>query len=159
MKNANDSPVMTSPEYRRFIGELKARVTSARISAARFVNRDGILLYWDIGRAIVEKQHVLGWGESVIDRISCDLRAAFPDARGFSPRNLRDMKRLYLAYSDEAIWRQLVARLPPEVKGDDEFRRQVVAKLEKPKDGGEIWPLTCKFHTPLELATVWSAGL
>jgi predicted nuclease of restriction endonuclease-like (RecB) superfamily len=128
MKTATDSTVMTSPEYRRFIQNLKARVISARISVARSVNRDGILLYWDIGQAIVERQHVLGWGESVIDRVSCDLRAAFPDTRGFSPRNLRDMKRLYLTYADEAFWRQVVAKLPTEAKSDaDEIRRQAVA--------------------------------
>lgn len=72
MKNATrnnlaDSSVMTSPEYRRFIEDLKARVISARISAARAINREGILLYWDLGRAIVEKQRLLGWGESVLN--------------------------------------------------------------------------------------------
>jgi len=130
MKDENDSSVMATPEYRRFIEDLKARVISARISAARAVNRDGILLYWDIGRGIVEKQHVLGWGESVIDRVSCDLRAAFPDSRGFSPRNLRDMKRFYLAYSDEAIWRQVAAKLPPSTcMSENSIWPQVVAKL------------------------------
>jgi predicted nuclease of restriction endonuclease-like (RecB) superfamily len=109
----HDPAVMANPEYRKFIEDLKARVTAARISAARHVNRDLILLYWDIGRAIDEKQKMLGWGESVIDRISKDLRAAFPATTGFSPRNLRDMKRLYLAYTDAAIWRQPVAELAP----------------------------------------------
>ncbi|MCX6927056.1 MAG: DUF1016 N-terminal domain-containing protein, partial [Verrucomicrobia bacterium] len=141
MKSENDLSLLATPEYRRFIKELKARVVSARISAARSVNRDGILLYWDIGRAIVEKQQVLGWGESVIDRVSCDLRAAFPNTTGFSPRNLRDMRRLYLAYADEAIWRQLVAKLPVEPKGGDaEIRRQPVANLGLPKESGAIWP-------------------
>ncbi|MBM3298526.1 MAG: hypothetical protein FJY85_01060 [Deltaproteobacteria bacterium] len=53
--------------YRRFIENLKARVTAARISAARHVNRDMILLYWDIGRAIVEKQKTHKWGDSVVE--------------------------------------------------------------------------------------------
>lgn len=128
--SSNDSALLATPEYRRFIEDLKARVTSARISAARAVNRDGILLYRDIGRAIVEKQQVLGWGESVIDRVSSDLRAAFPAARGFSPRNLRDMKRFYLAYADEAIWRQAVATLLESTKeAEDSVWPQVVAKL------------------------------
>jgi len=58
----NDPAVMANPEYRKFIEELKARVTAARFTAARHVNRDMILLYWDIGRGIVEKQQILGWG-------------------------------------------------------------------------------------------------
>ncbi len=128
MKNPNDSTVMISPEYRRFIEDLKARVISARISAARSVNRDGILLYWDIGRAIVEKQQVLGWGESVIDQVSADLRVAFPAATGFSPRNLRSAKQLYLAYSDLAIWLQPVAKLN-KTQAHDAIWPQPAAKL------------------------------
>jgi predicted nuclease of restriction endonuclease-like (RecB) superfamily len=124
--------MLTIPEYRKFIEELKARVTAARISAARTVNRDMILLYWDIGRGIVEKQQVLGWGESVVDQVSRDLQEAFPATTGFSPRNLRDMKRFYLAYAEEAIWRQAVAKLPGKLKpGDNEIWRQAVAKREK----------------------------
>jgi hypothetical protein len=107
----SDPTALVTPDYRKFIEDLKARIFAARVSAARHVNRDLILLYWDIGRGIVEKQQLLGWGESVIDRISGDLRAAFPAATGFSPRNLRDMKRFYLAYTDEVIWRQPVAKL------------------------------------------------
>ena len=68
---------MASPEYRQFIEELKGRVLSARISAARSINRDLILLYWDIGRGIVEKQKILDWGNAVIERISADLQDAF----------------------------------------------------------------------------------
>ena len=136
MKKNSDSALTIALEYRRFIEDLKARVVSARISAARAVNRDLILLYWDIGRGIVEKQRVLGWGESVIDRVSADLQEAFPATTGFSPRNLRDMKRLYLAYADEAIWRQLVTKLPGRAEaGDTEIRRQAVAKLQK-RDAG-----------------------
>lgn len=127
VKNLTDSTVLTSLEYRRFIEGLKARVLSARISAARSVNRDGILLYWDIGRAIVEKQRVLGWGESVIDQVSVDLRAAFPASTGFSPRNLRSAKQLYLAYSDPVIWLQPVAKLGPKAR--DAIWPQPVAKM------------------------------
>ncbi len=112
MKNATGPTVMTSPEYRQFIEDLKARVISARISAARIVNRDLILLYWDIGRGIVEKLKMLGWGESVVETVVMDLNQAFPTTTGFSPRNLRDMRRLYIVYSDEIIWRQVVAKLP-----------------------------------------------
>jgi len=136
MKKKINSALTIAPEYRRFIEDLKARVISARICAARAVNRELILLYWDIGRVVVEKQRVLGWGESVIDRVSADLQEAFPGTTGFSPRNLRDMKRFYLAYADEAIWRQLVAKLAVRAEADDgEIWRQAAAKLQK-RDAG-----------------------
>jgi hypothetical protein len=119
----SDDAMPIALEYRRFIKDLKARIAAARISAARAVNRDLIRLYWDIGRGIVEKQRQLGWGESVVERVSRDLRRAFPEATGFSPRNLRDMKRFFLAYSDAKVWRGAVAGLPGVPK-----RPQPVAK-------------------------------
>lgn len=127
MKREGDSSVATSPEYRRFIEDLKERVMAARASAARAVNHDLILLYWDIGRTIVERQQVLGWGESVVDHVSRDLQAAFPSASGFSPRNLRDMRRFYLAYADPAIWPQAVAKSGRSPAGG--FRPPLVAEI------------------------------
>ncbi|MGH9428754.1 MAG: DUF1016 N-terminal domain-containing protein, partial [Terriglobia bacterium] len=100
---------LTGPDYSAFLAELKGRSASARLSAARAVNRDLILLYWDIGRGIVEKQEVLAWGESVIERISKDLRDAFPTGTGFSPRNLRNLRQFFQAYSLPAFW-QAVAK-------------------------------------------------
>lgn len=129
MKKSQEVSI-ASPEYRRFIEQLKARVLSARLSAVRAVNCDLILLYWDIGCGIVEKQQALGWGESVVETVAADLQQAFPATTGFSPRNLRDMKRLYLAYADETIWRQVVAKLPRGSKaGGAEIWPQAAAKL------------------------------
>ena len=68
----------------------------------------------------------------MIDRLSTDLQDAFPRTTGFSPRNMRDMKRFYLAYSDESIWRQLVAKLLKSLSsGQSQIWRQAVAKLDE----------------------------
>jgi len=129
MKKSQEVSI-ASPEYRRFIEQLKVRVLSARLSAARAVNCDLILLYWDIGHGIVEKQQALGWGESVVEMIAADLQQAFPATTGFSPRNLRSAKQLYLSYSDSVIWLQAVAKLPRGAKaGVAEIWPQAVAKL------------------------------
>lgn len=129
MKKSQEISI-ASPEYRQFIEQLKARVSSARLSAARAVNCDLILLYWDIGRGIVEKQQALGWGESVVEMVAADLQKAFPATTGFSPRNLRSAKQLYLSYSDPTIWLQAVAKLPRGAKLDDpEIWPQAAAKL------------------------------
>ncbi len=122
-------------DYAKFFAGLKQRIRSAQITAVRAVNRELILLYWDIGRAIVEKQQTARWGDAVVERLAADLRAEFPDMRGFSNRNIWDMKRFYLAYSDEAIWRQAVAdlagRLDPTA-----ILPQPVAEIDK----GKFWP-------------------
>lgn len=143
MKKSRDTHLTLSTDYRQFVTDLKARIASARLLAARRVNSELVTLYWDIGRGIVEKQQALGWGESVVEMVATELRAAFPDMSGFSPRNLRDMKRFYLAYSDAEFWRQPVARFnaispkseiwrqPVAKLGSDEKRPQPVAKLDQ----------------------------
>ena len=136
-KSAKDVPVMTSPEYRQFIEDLKTRVVSARISAARAMNREGILLYWDIGRAIVEKQHVLGWGESVVEMISEDLRRAFPQMTGFSPRNVWYMRRLFEVYGTGDFLPQAAADSEP-IRKSTALGRQPAAKIE---DGAAPIPI------------------
>jgi predicted nuclease of restriction endonuclease-like (RecB) superfamily len=109
-KNA-DSALMVAPEYRRFIEDLKARVVSARISAVRAVNHELILLYWDIGREIVEKQQVLGWGDAVVEMVAADLRRSFPQITGFSPRNVWDMRRLYATYTTPEFLAQVAREI------------------------------------------------
>ena len=127
MKNANDPTVMISPEYRQFIEDLKTRVVSARISAARAVSLDLILLYWDIGCGIVEKQKVLGWGDAVVEMVAADLRRAFPQITGFSPRNVWDMRRLYKTYTAP----EFIAQAAREINHGEggQILRQVVAEF------------------------------
>lgn len=121
------STVIAGSDYERFISALKNRIQTARLSASRVVYREMILLYWDIGSSIVEKQKLLSWGDSVVEQVAKDLRRAFPEMTGLSPRNLRNMKQFYLAYADEAIWQQAVAKL-----GGGQvvvFLRQLVAEI------------------------------
>ncbi|MEI6515443.1 MAG: PDDEXK nuclease domain-containing protein [bacterium] len=127
MKNAKDTTVLTSPEYRQFIEDLKTRVVSARISAARAVNDGMILLYWDIGRVIVEKQINQGWGDSVVEMVAADLQRAFPRLTGFSPRNVWYMRRLYENYTSPDILAQAARDIDRCDVG--QILRQPVAEL------------------------------
>ena len=99
---------LAPPDYTAFLADLKKRILQARTSAARAVNRDLILLYWDIGRGIVEKQQTAGWGEAVVERLAADLRVEFPDMRGFSVANLWRMKQFYLAHTSHDFLSQAV---------------------------------------------------
>jgi predicted nuclease of restriction endonuclease-like (RecB) superfamily len=111
MKTIKDTSVLTSPEYRQFIEDLKARVVAARISAARAINCDLILLYWDIGQGIVEKQQTLGWGDAVVEMVAADLRRAFPEMRGFSPSNVWRMRQFVLLHSQADFLAQAAREL------------------------------------------------
>ncbi len=70
------------------------------------------MLYWQLGRDILDRQDREGWGAKVVDRLSADLRAAFPDGKGFSPRNLKYMRRLAEAWPEPEIVQQLLHKLP-----------------------------------------------
>lgn len=98
--------------YAELLAEVKERVRTARVRAALAVNRELIVLYWQIGRGILERQQTEGWGARVIDRLSEDLRQEFPEMKGFSPRSLKYMRALAEAWPDEAIVQQVVAQIP-----------------------------------------------
>ncbi|WP_338635479.1 PDDEXK nuclease domain-containing protein [Spirobacillus cienkowskii] len=101
-----------STEYIEFLENLKDNVKSSRLKAVRAVNSELILLYHKIGTEILKKQNSLGWGSKVIDRLSKDLIATFPDMKGFSPRNLKYMRLFSDNYQDVIFVQQLAAQLP-----------------------------------------------
>jgi predicted nuclease of restriction endonuclease-like (RecB) superfamily len=106
-------PLSATPDdYARFLSELKQRIRTARLQAALSVNRELILLYWEIGRDILARQTAEGWGTKVIDRLAQDLQRDFPDMTGLSARNLKYMRSFAEAYADSEFVQQVVAQLP-----------------------------------------------
>ncbi len=99
------------PGYPELLEDLKRTVAGARWRAQRAVNTELLGLYWRLGHAILSRQQAEGWGTRVIDRLSADLRAAFPGMRGLSQRNLVYMRTFAAAFPGE-ITQQPVARLP-----------------------------------------------
>ncbi len=85
--------------YVELLDEIKGRIRSAQIKAALAVNSELIMLYWSIGRDIVQRQEREGWGKSVVDRLASDLQRAFPEMSGFSARNIWRMRAFYVAYA------------------------------------------------------------
>ena len=100
------------PEYAAWLAELKTRIHTAQQRATLAVNRELVLLYWQIGRDILDRQNREGWGAKVIERLAQDLRSAFPDMKGFSRANLMYMRAFAEAWPDEAIVQQAVGQLP-----------------------------------------------
>ena len=103
---------LISPEYAEFLESLKEKVRAAQVRAGLAVNRELVILYWEIGHEIATRQQTLGWGAKVAPQLSKDLRRAFPEMKGFSPRNLNYMKAFYEAWPDKEILQQLVAIIP-----------------------------------------------
>ena len=97
--------------YAEALREIEAHVVAARSSAARAVNAELLGLYHRIGRVILERQRVEGWGAQVIEHLSRDLRATFPTMQGFSRSNLEYMRRLAVAVEETSFPPQLVGEL------------------------------------------------
>jgi len=102
--------VIKSIEYISFFQEIKDRIHKAQVKASLAVNKELIILYWDIGRRIVFQQQNEGWGSGVIERLAKDIRKSFPNLKGFSLSNLRRMKAFFLSYSNSLIKHAQVVR-------------------------------------------------
>jgi predicted nuclease of restriction endonuclease-like (RecB) superfamily len=113
MTSRKNSGFVSLPgSYQTLLSELKQRVAEAHIRASLTVNRELVMLYWRIGRDILVRQQQEAWGAKIIDRLAADLKKAFPEMKGFSPRNLKYMRAFADAWADEQIVQQLVAQIP-----------------------------------------------
>jgi hypothetical protein len=103
--------VAASAGYRDLIDRLQRRVRESQGRAARALNTELVMLYWSIGRDILEQQQASGWGDNVVGRIAEDLRATTGSARGFSRRNVFYMRRFAAAWPNaERAGRALAVR-------------------------------------------------
>lgn len=107
-------PALTDPPlgYADWLADLKGRIHAAQQRAALAVNTELVQLYWQIGRDILDRQAEQGWGAKVVDRLAHDLRNAFPDMKGFSPRNLKYMRAFAEAWPEQTFVQGPLARLP-----------------------------------------------
>ena len=99
-------------DYGSVLDTLKDRIRSERLRVTLAANSAMVRLYWDMGNSILERQRQQGWGARVIDRLSHDLKTAFPDMSGLSPRNLKYMRRFAEAWPDREFVQRTVAQIP-----------------------------------------------
>ena len=108
MKNKDASKVVRihdvniDQEYVQWLGEIKARYRNAQIKASMRVNAEQLRFNWELGRDLALRKAEERWGAGVVEQVSLDLQAAFPESKGFSPTNLWRMKQWYLFYSGAA---------------------------------------------------------
>lgn len=106
-----DRSGLTNKIYLEFLNSIKTKIQQARFQAAKIVNKELIDLYWHIGKEIADRKEKLGWGKSVVERLSKDLRKAFSRTRGFSTQNLWYMHQFYTEYKDHPILQQLAGEI------------------------------------------------
>jgi predicted nuclease of restriction endonuclease-like (RecB) superfamily len=110
-----------------FIAQIIAKVRQVQYEALKAVNLHLIHLYWDLGKAITEKQ-ALGWGKAIVPSLSAELKKEFPEMTGFSVTNLWYMAQLYSEYHG-------VSNLQPLV-GEISWTKNIII-LSKCKDNQE----------------------
>jgi len=98
-------------QYQSFLKSVKDRIHKAQYDALKVVNKELIVLYWDLGKMIVEKQEALSWGKSVVENLATDLQKEFPGIKGFSVQNLWYMRQFYIAYKDNKKLQPLVGEI------------------------------------------------
>lgn len=101
--------LMNSGEYLNLVQNIKQEIQSAQYRAALNVNRELICLYYDIGSAINEHKT---WGNKFIENLATDIRLAFPEAKGYSVRNLKYMAKFATTYPDREFVQTVSAQIP-----------------------------------------------
>lgn len=135
----------STPDYALLLSEVKERVRLAQYTALKAVNTELVGLYWDIGRMITQRQAEAGWGKSVVQHLSVDLRREFPGVSGFSVQNLWYMRQFYAEYVGHE-------RLQPLV-GEIAWAHNVVI-MSKCKD-----PLEREFYIRMTRKFGWSKNV
>lgn len=118
------SNVSTIPGYHQWLTELKQKIRKSQVRAALKVNAELLALYWELGKAISDKQAESDWGDKVIGQLSKDLSSEFPEIKGFSRSNLFNIRKWYRFYSSSQIVQQPVGQIEQEV--DQEPVGQIV---------------------------------
>ena len=100
MDNSISGTIIFQQDYLQWRTEIVSLIEQSKLQAVLNVNKEMLALYWKIGSDILEKQEQLGWGAQIVEQLATDLSQTFPDDRGFSARNLRNMKRFAQEYPD-----------------------------------------------------------
>ena len=120
--------IITGNNYIQCLNEIKERIKKSQYDALKAVNKELINLYWDLGQIIIEKQKEYSWGKSIVENLAHDLQKEYAGIRGFSSRNLWNMRNFYMLYEKNEKLQPLVAEIS--------WVKNVII-MEKCKDGLE----------------------
>ncbi|MEK6948856.1 MAG: DUF1016 N-terminal domain-containing protein [Nanoarchaeota archaeon] len=87
--------IPTKQDYNKILGSIITHIEQSKLRAFAEVNKALLQAYWSIGKELSKNA---GYGESIVEQLSKDLRLKYPDVKGYSARNLWNMKRFYETY-------------------------------------------------------------
>ena len=140
--------------YSPFIKEIKELIYRRQYEALKKVNTELIQLYWEIGEEIDRQQREKGWGKSVVEILSKELKKEFPGVQGFSARNLWLMRNFYVEYTQTPILQPMVAEIQnanlPLMVAEIGWSKNIVI-MQKCKD-----PLERQFYIKMTKRYGWT---
>jgi len=95
--------LIKTSEYKKWLAVLKNRLLTVQLKAAVAVNKELLQFYWQLGADIVHRQNKSQWGDGLINQLSQDLTAEFPEMKGFSITNIKYIRRWYLFYFEHSL--------------------------------------------------------
>ena len=120
-------------DYTQWLHDVKNRYRKAQIKAAVKVNAEQLLFNWQMGRDLVMRRAEETWGVGVVEQVSLDLQAAFPEAKGFSARNLWSMKKWYSFYTSVPEASDALQSIESRFEQEDKKLHQLGAEMQTEK--------------------------
>ncbi len=127
--NSSKRHFQMDADYRHWMEDVKQRLKNYQIKAAVRVNSALLEFYWSLGHDMANMKAEQKWGSGVIEQMSLDLKAAFPNLKGFSTTNLWYVKKWYLFYADEKL-HQLGGEIQSIDIEDGAILQQAVGKFQ-----------------------------
>ena len=140
--------VSLDKEYIEWIHELKSRFRNSQIKAAVKVNSEQLLFNWQLGRDLVVRKAEEKWGTGIVNQVSLDLQAEFPEAKGFSARNLWNMKKWYLFYAENDGVSDILQTFNSLINTDSEKLQQVAAEIHEKPDRQKLKQVVAEIPFP-----------
>jgi len=140
--------VSLDKEYIEWIHELKSRFRNSQIKAAVKVNSEQLLFNWQLGRDLVVRKAEEKWGTGIVNQVSLDLQAEFPEAKGFSARNLWNMKKWYLFYAENDGVSDILQTFNSLINTESEKLQQVAAEIHEKPDRQKLKQVVAEIPFP-----------
>ena len=135
-------------EYIEWIHELKSRFRNSQIKAAVKVNSEQLLFNWQLGRDLVVRKAEEKWGTGIVNQVSLDLQAEFPESKGFSARNLWNMKKWYLFYAENDGVSDILQTFNSLINTESQKLQQVAAEIHEKPDRQKLKQVVAEIPFP-----------
>jgi hypothetical protein len=146
--------------YAGLLTDIKQRIRTAQLRTAMAGNASLLMLYWEIGSMLSERQKKDGWGAAVLPRLAADLHNELPEVKGFSARNLRRMIQFNQEYPGLfPIWPLPVAKSEAAAKEISIWPRPVAKLKTSPRPRKKRPPVVAQSAASPDDVSIWQRAV